>query len=212
MPDTSSGIDVWNGGGFTCGFRVKTSGGRETPLSSSKFIGFDAKWSYDDLIGYGFKEGDNCWVSCDIDAGETNHESAGNFLLVKDAGVTLDYFVTGGVWNPSWDGPSPPKPKEGPPAVDITNAAMVLGRVRVKSNGKETQQSRMLKQWDSAGWTFDELTSFGFQEGDSCWVSVDIEAGTTNHESGDNFTLKKGAAPVEYELRGGTLTPSWTLK
>ncbi|KIV77827.1 hypothetical protein PV11_09607 [Exophiala sideris] len=105
MPDASNGIRLYNEGGFSCRFRVKT-GGRDSSQSVTKAFGDNAVWGYDELIGEGFKEGDNCWVSCDIDAGETNHESGGNFLLVSGAGVRLDYEVTGGVWNPSWNGPT----------------------------------------------------------------------------------------------------------
>ncbi|KAK1922642.1 hypothetical protein DB88DRAFT_495810 [Papiliotrema laurentii] len=207
MPDPSFGIHVNNGGGFVCKFRVKTTG-KETPQSGSKSLGFTATWSYDELLSHGFAEGDNCWVSCDIEAGETNHESGGNFILSNTTTQTLTYVVTGGVWTPSWDGPSNPAPKY---AVRTYISGGVLGRTRVKTNGKETDQSRLLSSGTWAGWTYEELVGYGFKEGDSCWVSIDIEAGVTNHESGDNFTLTRSGPMASYSLGGSTWTPSWSL-
>jgi len=153
----SAGIYAWNGGGFVCGFRCKTSNNVQTTLTSDKMIGVDAFWSYDDLIGFGFKEGDSCWVSCDIVAGVTNYESDGNFTLTKDARFTLSYFVTGGVITTSWDGP-----KESD-VIRIRNSGIFIGRCRVKTSGHETASghktdlSHALAMDDEVGWTFSEL-------------------------------------------------------
>jgi hypothetical protein len=202
MAAPSRGIEVFNDGGFVCQFRVKTNG-KETELSGNKALAEGARWSYEELIGSGFKEGDNCWVSVDIVAGKTNHESGGNFLLKQDAGVILKYSLSGAVLTPSWDGPIEPA------AVIIHNNGWFIGRMRVKTAGKDSNQSGLVSQWKGTSWTFSELASQGFKKGDDCWVSVDIEAGKTNHESGDNFTLEKGAA-VTYDLTGGVWNPSWS--
>lgn len=93
----------------------------------------------------------------------------------------------------------------------INNFGGFSGRMRVKTSGKETDQSRMVDSAANTNWTYDELTAYGFKEGDSCWVSVDIAAGETNHESGDNFNLQKSAPMLTYELRGGIWNPSWSL-
>lgn len=200
MAAPSSGIRLFNNGGFVCQFRVKTNG-KETDLSGKKTLGTGADWSYEELIGSGFKEGDNCWVSVDIVAGETNHESGGNFLLKQDA-ARCTYSLSGAVLTPSWDGPIEPA------AIIIYNQGWFIGRMRVKKAGKDSDQSRPVSQRGVTSWTFRELASQGFNAGDDCWVSVDIEAGKTNHESGDNFTLVDGGE-VKYELDGGVWNPSW---
>ncbi|RHZ70322.1 hypothetical protein CDV55_107500 [Aspergillus turcosus] len=74
MAAPSNGISLTNNGAFVCQFHVKTNG-KETGLSGHKTNGQEAAWSYQDLISSGFKDGDNCWVSADITAGKTNHES-----------------------------------------------------------------------------------------------------------------------------------------
>lgn len=51
----------------------------------------------------GFKEGDSCWVSCDIVLGVTNHGSGANFTLLRDAGGFAHYNLTGGTQTPSWE-------------------------------------------------------------------------------------------------------------
>jgi hypothetical protein len=154
-------------------------------------------------------EGDECWVSCDIESGETNHESGKNFILSNRTTHTLEYVVSDGVRNPSWNGPSDLNPKY---AVITYVHGLVLGRTRVKTNGRQTDQSRLLQMGTEAKWTYEELIGYGFKDGDSCWVSVDIDAGATNHESGDNFTLKSSAPrAMYYELDDGPSTPSWSL-
>ncbi|GKZ25589.1 hypothetical protein AbraCBS73388_001231 [Aspergillus brasiliensis] len=94
MVDGSKGIKIDQNGGFSCRFRVKTNG-KETPQSGTKLLGQQAIWQYDELINLGFHEGDNCWVSVDIDAGRTNHESGGNFILSGSAQM-LTYELSGG--------------------------------------------------------------------------------------------------------------------
>ncbi|KAF3051624.1 hypothetical protein E8E11_007573 [Didymella keratinophila] len=205
MPDNSLGIKINNSGGFNCTFRVK-SNGKQTESSSKKLMSQTATWTYEELIAAGFRDGDSCWVSCDIEAGVTNHESGNNFILDLNAGEALTYFIWGTTLNPSWDGP-----KEWPPkfAVSTFNDGLFLGKTRIKTSGKETNQGRLLGKGDFSKWTYDELLSFGFKEGDSCWVSIDIEAGKTNHESGRNFDLHKGGAEVWYTVTGGAQNPSW---
>ncbi|WP_437318469.1 hypothetical protein [Sorangium sp. So ce385] len=56
-----------------------------------------------------------------------------------------------------------------------------------------------------------ELTGLGIVDGANCWVTADISGGSSNHESGDNFTYKASGGTANYEMRGGTLTPSWSL-
>ncbi|KIY03338.1 uncharacterized protein Z520_00029 [Fonsecaea multimorphosa CBS 102226] len=94
-------IDMWSAESGT--FRVKTRN-IQTDSSNTINAGGSTYWSYDDLINVGFKEGDSCWVSVDIDGGETNHESGNNFTLAQNWPI-LTYGLRGGLWNPSWDGP-----------------------------------------------------------------------------------------------------------
>ena len=203
MANPSSGIEILNEGGFVCQFRVKTNG-VQTELGGNKQINEGITWSYQDLIAAGLKEGDSCWVSVDVVIGETNHESGGNFTLQQDAGLMLKYIVVGGAATPVWEGPLET------PAVTVINNGLFIGRMRVKTNGKDSSQSDALVQGKAASWTFTELVSQGFKDGDNCWVSVDVVAGETNHESGDNFNLARGGN-VEYNLDGGVWNPSWSL-
>lgn len=207
----SSGIKVTNSGLFTCRFRVKKQGA-ETELSGTKlntsidFLSRSAVWDYDELARAGFQQGDSCWVSCDVDAGPTNHESSGNFTLWRDA-AQLAYTFMGAVWNPSFSGPD--STAAPPPAVVLTNHGGFSCRCRVRtSNGRETQLSHDLSLGSSVEYSFDELVGYGFKEGDDCWVSADIDAGETNHESGRNFTLS-WRTQASYSISGGVWNPSW---
>ena len=49
----------------------------------------------------GFVEGCSCWVSVDIDGGETNFKSRDNFTLTS-ANTSVTYRLTGTTLNPSW--------------------------------------------------------------------------------------------------------------
>jgi hypothetical protein len=98
-------VGLYNWGGFSAQFRVKTSG-RETELSRMVLSGDNTRFEHNDLINAGFKIGDSCWVSADVQAGETNHQSGGNFMFSEGGnlgGVT--YEIRGGAWTPSWSGP-----------------------------------------------------------------------------------------------------------
>jgi|TARA_R110002003_G_scaffold37_13_gene2196 hypothetical protein len=100
----SAGIRTNNQGGFACDFRVKSNNG-QTGWSGEKSLGGWAEWSYDDLIGAGFKDGDSCWVAVKIQSGQENHESGNNFKLSNN-GIHCSYDVTGTTVNPSWNGPN----------------------------------------------------------------------------------------------------------
>ncbi|KAJ4413152.1 hypothetical protein N0V91_000126 [Didymella pomorum] len=207
MTSNSSGITVHNAGAFNCTFRVK-SDGKETPSSTDKATGSTAVWSFDELTkDSGFKEGDNCWVSCDVNGGVTNHQSGGNFTLSKDTSQMLWYTVNGGTQDPSWSGPDNPSARF---VVTTINEGAFSGRVRVKTGGRQTEQSRDLMAGQEAGWTFDELAGAGFNEGDSCWVSIDVDGGETNHQSRDNFDLHKDGGVARYKVTGGFENPSWS--
>ena len=96
--------------------------------------------------------------------------------------------------------------------IQIALFSAMSGRMRVKGpDGKQTDQSRMMDAGAWTSWTLAELQGYGFNVGDSCWVSVDIAGGETNHESGDNFNLVDGGVMHTYELRGGIWNPSWSL-
>lgn len=98
-------------------------------------------------------------------------------------------------------------------AVTISVWEECSGRTRVKTDGRETQQ--VCEGFPGSplnGWAYEELVHAGFNEGDSCWVSVDIDGGETNHQSEDNFTLKKFAPVARYLLEGGPHNPSWSLR
>lgn len=55
-----------------------------------------------------------------------------------------------------------------------------------------------------------EFASTGINDGASCWVSTNIEAGKTNHESEANFSFQNGGVHCYYAVSGGTLTPSFS--
>lgn len=123
----------------------------------------------------------------DIIARVTNHESGSNFTLQQDASFRLVYTLFGGTATPSWRGP------EEAPVLHILQKGEFVFRVRVKMNGKETDLSRSMTVDMDTDWTSTELSGYGFNAGDDCWLSVGVVAGRTNQESSDNFTLRKNA-------------------
>ncbi|CAH0042182.1 unnamed protein product [Clonostachys rhizophaga] len=59
--------------------------------------------------------------------------------------------------------------------------------------------------------TFTELSGYGFNKRDDCWLSVDVEAGRANHESGENFALRKNTPVIaNYTLLDTIWFPSWS--
>ncbi|KAI0907034.1 hypothetical protein F4823DRAFT_565235 [Ustulina deusta] len=78
--------------------------------------------------------------------------------------------------------------------------------------GSRGHESKRNGPVHGAGYThFDhgDLTGKGFQEGESCWMVVDVSGGIHGHESGDNFDFRQGSFIGSYSLTGGTLNPSW---
>ncbi|CAI6095934.1 unnamed protein product [Clonostachys chloroleuca] len=96
----SIGIRSRNNGAIICQFRIRTHG-TETDLGGRKAVADFSTCSYDELIRASFKAGDVCWVSVDIIATVTNHESGSQ----KDAPFTLVYTLFGGTAIPSSTGP-----------------------------------------------------------------------------------------------------------
>lgn len=50
------------------------------------------------------------------------------------------------------------------------------------------------------------LAGKGIVDGANCWVSCDVEGGSQNHQSEDNFTYKENGRIANYEIRGGSST------
>ncbi|KAK5214636.1 hypothetical protein LTR47_012118, partial [Exophiala xenobiotica] len=100
MSHGSGFITLWDYGGFSTTFRVK-SNGKQTDSSRVVNAASSASWSYDELYNYGFRDGDDCWVSADIEGGVTNHESGQNFTFSNP--LNVQYHISGGLWNPSWN-------------------------------------------------------------------------------------------------------------
>lgn len=90
MSEPSFGINVRNLTVFPCKFRVKADG-KETSQSGIVQHRLLTSWSYDELVGQGFKEGDTCWVSLSTDGsdGAPEHESDTKFILSTSTTQTL---------------------------------------------------------------------------------------------------------------------------
>ncbi|EXL66521.1 hypothetical protein FOPG_17303 [Fusarium oxysporum f. sp. conglutinans race 2 54008] len=97
----SSGIRVENRAAFSCWVYVKSSA-HESEHSGLLMTGQDYTFLFADLAKNGFQEGENCWMSVDVQAGKTNHESRENFNLAKDGGFMGTYSLTGGTLTPAW--------------------------------------------------------------------------------------------------------------
>ncbi|PVH93139.1 hypothetical protein DM02DRAFT_662264 [Periconia macrospinosa] len=92
----------------------------------------------------------------------------------------------------------------------VSNFAAYDGYVYVKCEGGH--RSHRNGPVRAAGWTrFDwgDLSGEGFQEGENCWMVVDVVSGKDGHESGQNFNLAKSGITGTYALRGGPLNPEW---
>ncbi len=86
-----------NKGGFDCQFSVQWDGGqtgRTDTMSSGQTTTID-------LTRYVIPSGQSCWARCYV-MGGPNHDSGRNFNYVSTAG-TVEYTITGGVDNPSFD-------------------------------------------------------------------------------------------------------------
>jgi len=107
------------------------------------------------------------------------------------------------------DGPGPGGPSPYPGNITLQNEGAFVCQFKVKTNDHETDWSGHKNASESAVWSYDEMKSFGFNDGDDCWVSCDISAGASDHQSGANFTFKQGM-DVYYSVDGTTFTPSWS--
>lgn len=94
----ASQVAAINKGGFTMDFWARCG-----PLASapSPVFPIDEGCTID-LTGAGFPESGDCWVSCNITAGEQNHESGDNFVYNSQGGLAV-YEITGATFNPSWE-------------------------------------------------------------------------------------------------------------
>ncbi|OAL32988.1 hypothetical protein AYO22_00073 [Fonsecaea multimorphosa] len=102
-PPTSNGLRIVDESAFGCRVRV-VSIQVESP-SVSLIAGSSVAWSFDDLAKMGFQEGAACWVTVDIEGGQTNLATPIKFILVN-FGPTLTWVLTGTDAAPSWEGPS----------------------------------------------------------------------------------------------------------
>ncbi|KAI0904486.1 hypothetical protein F4823DRAFT_567662 [Ustulina deusta] len=94
--------------------------------------------------------------------------------------------------------------------IRVENRGAFSGWFYVKSGAHESRHSGLLDTGQDHVFSFDDLVRNGFSDGENCWVDVDVEAGATNHESGDNFDLSKTGNTETYKLTGSSLYPSWS--
>lgn len=94
--------------------------------------------------------------------------------------------------------------------VQVENWGAFSCQFRLRGPSAETELSSTKDVGASASWSYQELYNYGFKDGESCWASVDVAGGSTNHESGDNFTMD-GSNHL-YQVHGTTLDPSFSLK
>ncbi|KAH8165390.1 hypothetical protein CIB48_g2884 [Xylaria polymorpha] len=73
--------------------------------------------------------------------------------------------------------------------IRVENHGAYSGWVYVKASGKESRHSGLLNAGQDASFSFEDLYKNGFKVGDNCWMSVDVEAGPSDHESAENFKL-----------------------
>jgi hypothetical protein len=94
--------------------------------------------------------------------------------------------------------------------IHVENRGAFSCWVYVKSSAHESTHSGLLESGQDHDFSFDDLAKNGFEEGENCWMSVDILDGTSDHQSGDNFNLEKDPGfRGTYKLTGTTFNPSW---
>jgi hypothetical protein len=98
----SSGIRMVVDGPFAAWMWV-LSGSHESTHSGLRYYNQDYVLSFDDLAKNGFQEGEECWVSADIESGAKDHQSGQNFILAKDGGHQATYQLQGTASFPSWN-------------------------------------------------------------------------------------------------------------
>lgn len=97
---TGSKVIFYNNGGFVCNFSVQWDGG-QTGRTESVAAG-----QHTDPIDLTqqstLSSGTSCWARVYVDGG-INHDSGRNFTYVTSDLTTVQYTVTGGTLNPSFD-------------------------------------------------------------------------------------------------------------
>ena len=100
MTDVSANSVVFhNQGGFDCSFSVQWNGGQtgRTPTLS-----IDQTYTLDLTRYSNIPVGTSCWARCYVDGGP-NHDSGRNFNFSGATTGSVEYTISGGVDNPSFN-------------------------------------------------------------------------------------------------------------